>query len=184
MSDEVGNSEHVEIPEPGPEVETLGEEVSEQALDAELAKVGEAIQEEARGRGNAAVITARGELGTCETGDNGGVPYQKYVRHFGNYPPSPWCAFFVSWAFDVTGARPPWQNPGYVGSINQWARAHDRLVSTPQHGDIFGLGDHHCGLVAGSDGRSVIYTVEGNCSNCVKARNISFPGAGIWFARF
>jgi len=122
--------------------------------------------------------------GVCEQGDNGGVPYQRYVRWFGNYPPSPWCAFFVSWCWDNAtdrNRRTPWDNPGWVLSVHSWASQHGKLVSRPQAGDIFGVGGEHMGWVW-SDGDGEIVTIEGNTSSgCVRShRRVT---SGLWFAR-
>lgn len=137
--------------------------------------------------GHSAVVIARGEMGVRESGgQNRGVPHERYVRYFGaNLPPLPWCAFFVSWAFAGAGRRPPWRNPGYVGSINDWARDNNRLVRTPQHGDIFGLADDHTGLVAGANPQAgQIYSIEGNWGDRVASRLVNYRAVGLWFARF
>lgn len=135
--------------------------------------------------GHQAVLIARGQAGVAESGAaNCGVPHKRYTRYFGsNLPCLPWCAFFVSWSFAQAGRRPPWRNPGYVGSFHEWARANGRLVSRPAHGDIFGLKDmSHTGLVAGANpGKGQIFTIEGNYSNRVGSRLMST--GGLWFAR-
>jgi hypothetical protein len=135
--------------------------------------------------GPAVVQVARGQLGVCESGDNGGVPLQRYVHAF--WPssgPQPWCAFFVSWCYlQATGHKPPWQNPGLVASVEAWMQANGRLVSAPVHGDVFGVGGEHMGLVVGADpGKRQIWTVEGNTSSgCVRG-NLR-PWSGLWFGR-
>jgi hypothetical protein len=137
--------------------------------------------------GDAAVAAARGQHGVHESGcSNCGIPHERYVRYFGDkLPPLPWCAFFVSWCFATSGHRPPWRNPGYVGSIHEWATSNGRLVQEPAHGDIFGISDSHCGLVAGANpSAGQIFTVEGNWSQQVLSRLLSYRGTGIWFARF
>jgi hypothetical protein len=137
--------------------------------------------------GGEAVRIARGQLGVRESGgEDCGVPHDRYVRYFGSgLPPLPWCAFFVSWSFAQAGYRPPWRNPGYVGSVLEWARANGKIVEQPAHGDIFGIGDSHMGLVAGANpGAGQIFTVEGNWSDQVLSRLVNYRGAGIWFARF
>jgi hypothetical protein len=144
------------------------------------------MPEEAARHGQAAVVVARGQIGVRESGGtNRGVPYERYVRYFGRgLPPSPWCAFFVSWCFAQSGFRPPWSNPGYVPSINSWARAQGKLVSTPAHGDLFGFGGQHTGFVAGANpSQGKIYTCEGNYSDKVGSRLIVYASAGLWFAR-
>jgi hypothetical protein len=126
---------------------------------------------------------AGGQMGVCETGQNGGVPLARYTRTF--WPqsgPQPWCAFFVSWCYlQASGQQPPWQNKGLVDSVRQWASSRGRLVSVPLRGDMFGVGRHHMGLVARSL-KGKIITIEGNTSSgCVKANER--PLGGLWFAR-
>lgn len=117
-------------------------------------------------------------------GSNRGVPLIRYVRWFAPHSgPVPWCAYFVSWCLDRTSdsnRRVPWTHPGVVLSARSWARANGRLISTPRPGDLFGVGDHHMGIVAGVSG-STISTVEGNCKNRVAA--IKRPKSSLWFAR-
>jgi hypothetical protein len=136
-----------------------------------------------------AVAQALTQRGVRESGGtNAGLPLQRYVRYFiPGSGPQPWCAFFVSWCFDTTGDqnhRMPWSNPGLVESIHDWARRTSRMVDTPRHGDMFGVGGEHIGLVAGSNPvQGVIWTIEGNYGDAVAQRNISYRSAGLWFAR-
>lgn len=122
--------------------------------------------------------------GVCETGDNGGVPHTRYVTWFGDHPRSPWCAYFVSWCWDNAtdrNRRTPWDNPGYVPSVHDWAARHGKLVGRPRTGDVFGVGGQHMGWVW-SAGGSEIVTVEGNTSSgCVRSLRRSV--SGLWFAR-
>lgn len=182
-----------EIPEPDPAAfELPGEEIAVEDLPAEEppeAPEGERemLLAPASAAGAAAVRIARGQAGVHESGGaNAGVPHDRYVRYFGaGLPPLPWCAFFVSWCFAQAGYRPPWRNPGYVGSVLEWARNHGRVVSVPAHGDMFGFGVTHMGLVVGANPtHGQIYTIEGNYSDRVGSRLINYRGTGIWFARF
>jgi hypothetical protein len=122
--------------------------------------------------------------GVCEQGENGGVPHQRYVRWFGNYPPSPWCAYFVSWCWDNAtdrNRRTPWDTPGAVRSVHTWASQHGKLVSRPQAGDVFGVGSDHMGWVWSAGGGEIV-TIEGNTSSgCVRSHRR--PTSGLWFAR-
>src|SRR3954447_25715315 len=121
------------IPEPDPLIYLLDAEViPPNRLYPFLA----APPAEAAAHGAAAVAEARTQVGVRESGgEDRGVPYQRYVQYFGSsIPPSPWCAFFVSWCFAVTHSPPPWSNRGYVPSVYSWAQAHGALVSTPAHG--------------------------------------------------
>lgn len=120
----------------------------------------------------------------CEGPGNTGLPYKRYVRWFGSYAPSPWCAFFVSWCWDNAtdrNRRVPWDNPGWVPSIHSWASQHVKLVDRPQTGDLFGVEGEHIGWVW-SAGNGAITTIEGNTSSgCVRSNQR--PLAGLWFAR-
>jgi hypothetical protein len=122
--------------------------------------------------------------GVCEQGDDGGVPHQRYVRWFGNYPASPWCAYFVSWCWDNAtdrNRRTPWDTPGYVPSVRSWASRHGKLVSRPQTGDVFGVEGEHMGWVWSAGGGNIV-TIEGNTSSgCVRSNRRST--SGLWFAR-
>lgn len=142
--------------------------------------------------GHEAVKTALTQTGVVESGgEDGGIPFKRYVRWFlPNYPkPLPWCAFFVSWCFDTCAIgnrnrRVPWSNPGYVGSVYQWAKSNNRLVTTPVHGDLFGFGDNHIGFVAGANNNTgTIWTIEGNYSDRVTQRSINYRASRLWFAR-
>ena len=124
-------------------------------------------------------------------GEDGGIPFSRYVKWFlPNQPkPLPWCAFFVSWCLDTSAEgrrnrRVPWTNPGYVGSVYEWARTNKRLVVKPAHGDLFGFGDDHIGLVVGSNHKSgIFFTIEGNWSDRVYQRSVRINQGGVWFAR-
>jgi hypothetical protein len=161
--------------EPGEVILGLGPQVALEDLDTAAWQQG-AGEAASSNHGAAAVRLARREHGT-KGGD-------KYERYFG-YGHVNWCALFVSWAVDLTGNRDhrlPWGNPAWVPSIHAWAQHNGRLVTTPRHGDIFGLGGQHTGLVAGATPNgSAIFTIEGNITNAVTARNL--PSRGLWFAR-
>lgn len=142
--------------------------------------------------GHEAVRTALTQRGVVESGgEDGGIPFQRYVRWFlpNQSARLPWCAFFVSWCIDTSAAgnrnrRVPWPNPGYVGSIYQWAKSNSRLVTIPVHGDLFGFGDNHIGLVAGANNKTgTIWTIEGNYSDRVTQRSINYRATRLWFAR-
>lgn len=146
--------------------------------------------EDLSARGPAAVRQALTQRGVRETGGaQRGIPLTRYVRYFiPGSGPLPWCAFFVSWCFDTTGDgnhKVAWGNAGYVGSIRDWAGRESRLVTVPRHGDIFGIGTQHTGLVAGANpDKGVIWTIEGNYGDAVAQRTITYRSAGLWFARF
>ena len=141
--------------------------------------------------GHRTVQRAYTQRGVVESGgNNAGVPLQRYTRWFRyNSGPLPWCAFFVSWCLDTGEAgnrnkKVPWDNPGYVGSVYQWARGNGRLVNTPVHGDIFGSGDQHMGLVVGAKPQAgIIFTIEGNAPDRVRQVSRNYRTDKLWFAR-
>lgn len=122
------------------------------------------------------------QRGVAESGgEDRGVPFERYVKPFGYRQPIPWCACFVSWCYwQTTGARPPWDNPAYVGSVYNWARARGSLVSNPSQGDMFGLGDDHMGMVVARKRNGVFVTIEGNWGDRVLSQER--PIGGAWFA--
>jgi hypothetical protein len=132
-----------------------------------------------------ALAAARGQIGYKETGRD----CNKFSRYFGRGCQY-WCADFVSWAFDSTGDRNkklPWRNPSAVASILQWAQKNNKLVKTPQPGDIFimkGRGASHTGLVqqVAKDGKTFL-TVEGNASEKVRTVRRSFNKYPYRFVR-
>jgi hypothetical protein len=127
------------------------------------------------------VSVAETQIGVRESGGaNRGLPYERYVRPFGAGP-SPWCAFFVSWCYwKGTGARPPWSAPGYVPSIQAWARSSGNLTRTPVRGGVFGIGGSHIGLIAARLRQGRILTVEGNYSDAVLS--VRRTVGGLWFS--
>jgi hypothetical protein len=136
------------------------------------------------GVGHAVVLKARTQLGVREAppGSNGGVPLERFVRWFvPGSPPVPWCAHFVSWCFDqVTdrNRRVPWRSPGLVRAARLWRPR----VRVPVHGDFFGIGDQHMGVVWEVEaGSRTIRTIEGNYSDAVVAVERRLPG--LWFVR-
>ena len=82
----------------------------------------------------------------------------------------PWCASFVSWAFDAAGQPlPPIQGPkGFarVGLGFRWGLANKRLAAVPRPGDIFlishGDSSGHTGIVTAVNPDGTISTLEGN----------------------
>ena len=83
----------------------------------------------------------------------------------------PWCADFVSWAFDWQGNKDKkvrWNNPSTVASILAWAKKNNHLVTSPQPGDIFLIKTRsasHTGFVRTVNAETGKFTtVEGNTS--------------------
>lgn len=182
-----------------PDADLLREGVIEELTDPDVAFGKFFAEADDRSNTNALVASAAGEAmvrlaadqrrqGIAESplGSNAGPPLERYTRWFiPGSGPQPWCAFFVSWCLDrVTDSnrRTPWSNPGYVGSLYAWARGSGHLVAKPLHGDIFGLGSNHCGMIAGAsaDG-GTIWTVEGNYED--KVASINRRSSGLWFVR-
>jgi hypothetical protein len=99
----------------------------------------------------------------------------QFSQYFGK-DHQPWCADFVSWAFDFTGNKDKklrWGNPSAVVNILEWGQKYKYLVKTPKLGDIFIMtknGVSHTGLVweVAKDGKS-FRTVEGNSSDKVNS---------------
>jgi hypothetical protein len=167
-----------DVPEPpdgpaGPEVEPTPEEL--EPADLRLLVAGSAV-------GQRMAQIAISQRGVAESGgSNRGVPFERYVKPFGLTTPVPWCACFVSWCYlQTTASKPPWQNPAYVGSVYNWARAKGRLTRDPSQGDMFGISDQHMGLVAARLRNGRILTIEGNWGDRVLSREL--PISGLWFA--
>lgn len=174
-------------------LEELGDEEFEttfgelcRAFDSDESAQAVAVSGSAAAMVRLAVDQRRQGVAEKPPGSNAGPPLERYTRWF--IPasgPQPWCAFFVSWCLDRatdSNHRVPWTYPGSVASIYGWAKGGGRLVAKPLHGDIFGIGSEHTGIVAGAaaDGDS-IWTVEGNYSSSVAS--VSRRSSGLWFAR-
>jgi hypothetical protein len=154
------------------------------AADTVILRASEDVADRVSGIGHAIVLKARTQVGVRETppGSNRGVPLRRYVRWFEpDSPAMPWCAYFISWCHDqVTdrNQRVPWRSPGQVQAIRNW-RPH---VRPPLHGDFFGIGDEHMGVVWQVDPAArTIRTIEGNYSDAVTVVERSWTG--LWFVR-
>lgn len=138
----------------------------------------------ASGQGSAAVAWAQSQLGVSES-NNPGV-----VRGYSNGADQPWCADFVSKAFENSGGSPF----GHMSSVQQildWGRENDRFISAGtaaanpdglQVGDIAVWkqdGKSHVGLVTGLNEDGTFTTIEGNTSDQVAYRNHSFEDSGL-----
>lgn len=105
-----------------------------------------------------------------------GTNANKFSRYFGRAA-QPWCADFVSWAFDSTGNRDhrlPWGNPSAVQSFITWATANRHFVTKPVRGDVFVIKNasaSHCGLVQAVQGTRFL-SIEGNTSRARDSRVI------------
>lgn len=112
------------------------------------------------------------EIGVREEpdGSNRGPRVDLYTApNFGE----PWCADFVSWAWNCADGGSPFGHIRGVYTIEDWARKHGRIVVDPQPGDLFLIlrppSHGHTGLVVSvSDDGRAISTVEGNAGNAVR----------------
>lgn len=127
-----------------------------------------------------------------EVGYTGSSTYSKYGDWYG-YQGS-WCTTFVMWCFNQAGTENGVRlygsiipNGGNCNSMISWFSNHDRYYThtsgyTPRPGDLVffdwsGNGSsQHVGIVTGTSG-STVYTVEGNCSGKVKAREYTSNGS-------
>lgn len=127
------------------------------------------------------VAIAAGQVGVAESGANSGTPLTRYVRWFvPGSGPVPWCAYFVSWCWDRatdSNHRVPWSNPGYCGSIIDWANRTGRRVGRPRRGDIYVYNNaSHCGIVE-SVGTNSFTSIDGNWGDRVSRQpGRSFTG--------
>lgn len=125
----------------------------------------------------AAVTIALGEDGVREQpiGSNSGPKVDAYLRSVGINQPALWCMAFVYWCFNQASSRVGQPNPmlktASCTNLYSWAASHNKLVSTPQRGDIFlvrggaqGRTHQHTGIVTSVSGGS-IGTIEGNTNN-------------------
>lgn len=136
---------------------------------------------------NSVVSAARNEVGYT-----GSSSYSKYGDWYGYQ--GAWCTTFVLWCFNEAGADNGVKlcgniipSGGNCNSMISWfsnkGRYHTRSSGyTPQAGDLVffdwsGNGSsQHVGIVTGTSG-STVYTVEGNCSGSVKAREYTSGGS-------
>jgi hypothetical protein len=129
-----------------------------------------------------AVQIALGENGVREepAGSNRGAKVDAYNAASGAGNGALWCMSFVYWCFQQaasqTGQSNPMPKTAYCPYLLQWAKDNNKLVTTPQRGDIFlvkGLRDGkpsviHTGIVTGGS----IQTIEGNTNNDGSANGI------------
>lgn len=94
-----------------------------------------------------------------------------------------WCAIFVSWCAEQAGVStsiiPREQGCWNIMNFAQNAgRYYLKGSYVPKKGDIFLFGGDHTGLVVDSDG-TVFKTIEGNCSDMVKQRELSLQDSRL-----
>ena len=142
-----------------------------------------ASEEELR---SSVVSVASGEVGYTGTSTN-----SKYGDWFGYQ--GGWCTTFVLWCFNQVGESSNTKLNGVIiprggncNSMISWFKDKGRYYSpsdyTPNQGDLVffdwnGSGScDHVGIVNYTSG-STVYTIEGNCSGKVKAREYTAKGS-------
>ncbi|TDE46229.1 CHAP domain-containing protein [Nonomuraea mesophila] len=131
---------------------------------------------------------AKSQVGVSENAAGGGTPYQKWyansqrasetiARDGGNraaYLNAAWCAMFVSWVGEQTGARPQVGWDAYTVAHAKWFAANDRFGTEARPGAVVffswdGSKDisdiQHVGFVVKDNGDGTISTIEGNTGN-------------------
>lgn len=131
---------------------------------------------------------ARSQVGTAENAAGGGTPYQQWyaasqraaetiARDGGEraaYLNAPWCAMFISWLGEKTGARPTVGWDAYTVTYAKWFRANNRFGTLAKPGAVVffswsGSKDlrdiNHVGMVVKDNQNGTISTIEGNTGN-------------------
>lgn len=121
------------------------------------------------GNGSASsfVAVARSQIGYKESPGN----INKYGAWAGNNGAA-WCVYFVCWCADQSGAPIP-TGYGGVSEMRSYFQSRGRYKTVasgyiPQAGDLMIQGDRHIGIVTGAT-RAAVQTIEGNCSDSVRA---------------
>lgn len=143
--------------------------------------------------GSRMVALAQGELGVRETnGSNEGPRIREYRKATAGAEniPGPWCAYFVSWLAQQSGAPvgADGKGSGYVPTLESWGKQTGRFYSEgqqPRPGDIVifdrngdGLSDH-TGIVERMGGDGTLHTIEGNTSDMVARRTYAASSAQV-----
>ncbi|HEX4816474.1 MAG TPA: CHAP domain-containing protein [Nonomuraea sp.] len=131
---------------------------------------------------------ARSQIGVTENAAGGGTPYQQWyassqraaetvARDGGNrtaYLNAAWCAMFVSWVGETTGARPQVGWDAYTVAHAKWFAANHRFGTVAKPGAVVffswrgskNLKDiNHVGFVVKDNLNGTITTIEGNTGN-------------------
>ncbi len=108
---------------------------------------------------------------------------------YGGGANDPWCAHFVSWAFEqANGGRAPWGHQASVQGILDWGQKNNRFISKDQAagnvqpGDVIiykSNGASHTGIVTRVNPDGSINTVEGNTSDAVRERTVTLDNAKL-----
>ncbi|WP_214317221.1 CHAP domain-containing protein [Nonomuraea sediminis] len=128
------------------------------------------------------------QIGTKENANGGGTKFQKWymnsprametVKRDGgskrDYLNAAWCAMFVSWVGEQTGARPTVGWDAYTVTYAKWFKNNHRWGQTPKPGAVVyyawsgskDLDDiDHVGFVVKNNHNGTITTIEGNTGN-------------------
>jgi hypothetical protein len=134
------------------------------------------------------LATARAQVGTSEDANGGGTKFQKWyatsqrgaetAKRDGStttdYLNAPWCAMFVSWVGEQSGARAQVGWDAYTVSYAKWFAANNHWGTEAKPGAVVfyswsgskSLNDiQHVGLVVKDNGDGTISTIEGNTGN-------------------
>src|SRR3954468_20715702 len=141
-----------------------------EALELEAAEAALVVADDAGG-GAAAPVSAHQQqmiaLALTQKGMRehpAGSNSNQYSTYFG-FGRQFWCADFVAFCFDRTGARQkqvPWGYPSAVENITAWGQRNHEIHSMPMRGDIFTRKNgKHTGIVISAQG-SKFMTIEGN----------------------
>jgi hypothetical protein len=113
-----------------------------------------------------------------------------YSQYFG-FGAQFWCADFLAYCIDVTGAHTktaPWGYPSAVRNITAWGQSKSEIHSAPMMGDIFTRKDAmHTGFVLSAQGSNFM-TIEGNTSGpagdiYVASHSRDASSGKYWFVR-
>jgi hypothetical protein len=137
--------------------------------------------------GQRALTLAQSEVGQAEQppGSNDSPRIADYRTATAGSGIGPWCAYFVSWAAQQSGAPlgEAGQGFGSVSALSAWAQRTGRWNpaasgTPPQAGDLIVWGGTHIGIVESVDAEGKIHTIEGNSSNAVTRRTHDASGDG------
>ncbi|MEV0595884.1 CHAP domain-containing protein [Nonomuraea cavernae] len=131
---------------------------------------------------------ARAQIGVSENAYGGGTKFQEWyaysqraaetiARDGGNragYLNAAWCAMFVSWVGENSGARPQIGWDAYTVTHAQWFADKGRWGTTPKPGAVVFFAwsgsksissINHVGFVVKDNGNGTLTTIEGNTGN-------------------
>jgi hypothetical protein len=137
--------------------------------------------------GQRALTLAQSEVGQAEQppGSNDSPRIADYRTATAGSGIGPWCAYFVSWAAQQSGAPlgEAGQGFGSVSALSAWAQRTGRWNpaasgTPPQAGDLIVWGGEHVGIVESVDADGKLHTIEGNSSNAVTRRTHDASGDG------